>query len=660
METKGDLKGAIKLFNEIIKKYPDEREYAAKSQLYIGFCYEKLGLREAQKAFQKVVDNYPEQIEAVNVAREKLITLRKVQTFVEKGVKEFRIRKIRADEFGTPSLDGRYISYKDRETGDLAIREIATGKTRRLTKKGTMNQPREFVLNSAISPDSKLVAYTWTNEYTTYDICVIGIDSSGDRILYSGKYDQLHLDSWSSDGKQIAFRKYSTKEGNLEIILVAVADGSIQVLKTFEKPFWPRFCYSPNDRFITYDFPVAENSGNYDINLLAIDGSGEIPIIEHPANDRLLGWVPNREEMLFVSNRTGTHDIWAIEVANGKLKSLPRPVKRNIGQISPKGFTQDGSFYFSIYTRRFTTEVAPFDLKTGKVQEKLSKSLLGSNFSAEWSPDCEYLAYKTEITDPAGPGFYHRLFHVCNLKTGEERELALDFEVNAPRWSPDGRYILVIGLDKTKINQKDYNGGVYKIDVQDNKVTQLVQLPPDHRSIAEWSFDGKAVFYKNRGRILMRELESGREKQLYQNNNLARFLDLSPDGKRLVFVTGNPEEGTWSILIMPVSGGEPRELCKIQGSDALWSSDLTWTNDGNYVLFAKYEKKGSTVWRISAEGGEPEMIWESKDRGFVVSLSVHPQGSKIAISSLIQESEFWVMENFLPEEKTKKKSNSEM
>ena len=70
METKGDLSGAIKLLNEIVKKYPDETEYAAKSQLYIGLCYEKLGLKEAQKAFQKVVDNYPDQTVAVNVAKE--------------------------------------------------------------------------------------------------------------------------------------------------------------------------------------------------------------------------------------------------------------------------------------------------------------------------------------------------------------------------------------------------------------------------------------------------------------------------------------------------------------------------------------------------------------------------------------------------------------
>jgi len=32
METKGDLKGAIDLFEELIGKYPDQREHAAKSQ----------------------------------------------------------------------------------------------------------------------------------------------------------------------------------------------------------------------------------------------------------------------------------------------------------------------------------------------------------------------------------------------------------------------------------------------------------------------------------------------------------------------------------------------------------------------------------------------------------------------------------------------------
>ena len=39
METKGDLKSAIELFEEIIRTYPGEREFAAKSQYYIGICF---------------------------------------------------------------------------------------------------------------------------------------------------------------------------------------------------------------------------------------------------------------------------------------------------------------------------------------------------------------------------------------------------------------------------------------------------------------------------------------------------------------------------------------------------------------------------------------------------------------------------------------------
>jgi tetratricopeptide (TPR) repeat protein len=49
METKGDLKGAIELFDEIVKKYPNVRDYAAKSLYLMGTCYEKLGEQQAQK-----------------------------------------------------------------------------------------------------------------------------------------------------------------------------------------------------------------------------------------------------------------------------------------------------------------------------------------------------------------------------------------------------------------------------------------------------------------------------------------------------------------------------------------------------------------------------------------------------------------------------------
>ncbi len=668
METKGDLKGAIELFNEIIKKYPKEREYGAKALLHIGFCNEKLGKQEAQRAYQRIIQEYADQKDAVTDARARLAVIeRPGGPVVAEGIV---VRQVWSgpdvDTYGTPSPDGMYLSYTDWETGDLAIRELATGKTQRLTKKGTQKQPAVFALNSVISPDNKLVAYSWTNEYGTYDLCLIGIDGSGNRILYNSRdKDEVYPVSWSSDGKQIAARRYSVRRGEkAEIISIAVADGSIQVLKTFEKLFWPRFCYSSDDRFIAYDFPVTENSRNNDISLISTDGSGEISLIEHPANDRLLGWTPGKKEILFLSDRFGTLDAWIIRVDNGKPLGAPKRIKPDLGQVSPMAFTQNGSFYFSIYTRMFTTQIAPFDLKTGRVQEQLSKTLLGSNKTAEWSPDGKYLTYLTERAEPAGPGFNHRLLHVLNLGTGEERGLAGDFEVRNPRWSPDGRSILFTGHDNNRHNQKDYNGGVYKIDVQDGHVTELVQFPPVHepfhsnffrdvwwtRSIADWSHDGKDVFYVNRGRLFMRELESGREKQLYQNNNLRLLLDLSPDGKRVVFGTENSSDGTWSIQIIPVSGGEPRELFKLHESEESEEIGfINWTPDGKYMLFTENAKKGPALWRISPEGGEPQKLWQSDKR--YSGLSIHPDGKQIAFSTYEEDLEIWVMENFLPEDK---------
>jgi Tol biopolymer transport system component/beta-lactamase regulating signal transducer with metallopeptidase domain len=562
------------------------------------------------------------------------------------------------DAYGKVSSDGQYLSYTDWETGDLAIHQLATGKTQRLTetKKGGQQKFFRFALNSVISPDGKLIAYSWTNQHGTYDLCVIGIDGSGDRTLYSSKDNELYPSCWSSDGKQIAARKFTSKGGYLEIISVSVADGTVKVLTTSEKPFWPQFCYSPNNKFFVYDFPVEGNSKNYDINLIFTDVMSEIPLIKHPASDRLLGWVPNHKDVLFLSNRAGTYDIWAIKVVGNTPQDSPRPIARDVGQVSPQGFTQDGSFYFSRYTRKFTTYLVPFARDTGEIKDKLKIPLLGSNFDPEWSPNGQNLAYIEEQTEPEGPGYYHRPLHIRNVKTGKERILASDFAVRSPCWSPDGRTILVTGRDRRRHDQLDYNGGIYKISIQDGKVTELVQFPPVEvwsrdiwvKSVSEWAPDGKTFFYTNRGKIIRREFENGLETQLYEENLFARSLDLSPDGKKLAFFEGKFDEGPSRIMITPISGGDPSELCnfqEIKGGIRV-PDTITWTPDGNYVLFAKDDEKGASVCRVSSEGGEPEVIWKSKDR--ITDLSVHPDGEKIAISTYLQEHSIWAMENFLP------------
>lgn len=93
----GDLDGAIEIFRQILARFPEERTVAAKAQLQIGMCYEKLGKEKAklaQESFQKVINDYPKQVETVKVAREKLSGLLRAQTLIQEGAREFKMRQL--------------------------------------------------------------------------------------------------------------------------------------------------------------------------------------------------------------------------------------------------------------------------------------------------------------------------------------------------------------------------------------------------------------------------------------------------------------------------------------------------------------------------------------------------------------------------------------
>jgi len=157
-DVQGDLQKAIELYEQILKQFPENRKIAAKAQFQIGMCYEKLGLNEAQKAYQNVVDNYPDQVEEAKLAREKLTSLSRAKT----DMKELKIQKVLEGQivvYSSVSPDGRYYAYPDwGKGGNLAVRNFATGKSRALTEdKGG------FAFDARWSSDGKNLAYAWTD-----------------------------------------------------------------------------------------------------------------------------------------------------------------------------------------------------------------------------------------------------------------------------------------------------------------------------------------------------------------------------------------------------------------------------------------------------------------------------------------------------------------
>ena len=78
-EAIGDLEQAIELFQQVLEEFPDNREFAAKSLLHLGICYEKQGLKQARGTYQDVINKYPDQQGEVSLAKERLNRLLALQ-----------------------------------------------------------------------------------------------------------------------------------------------------------------------------------------------------------------------------------------------------------------------------------------------------------------------------------------------------------------------------------------------------------------------------------------------------------------------------------------------------------------------------------------------------------------------------------------------------
>lgn len=672
METKGDLEGAIKLFQEIIEKFPDEREYAAKSYFYIGLCYEKMGKQEAQKAYQRVIKEFADQKEVVAEARTRLFDLERLAAAEPTGIV---VRQVWSDSTtdgsGAPSPDGRYLSYVDRETGDLALYELATGKKRHLTNKGSWEKSKEYAGESKWAPDSKQIVYTW--DYTgegDYELRIIGLEGSRPRILYHNEeIDYVDLYDWSPNGKHI-LAGLSRKDGTYQSVLILAVDGSVSILKTVDR--WiSNMCFSPDGQYIVYNSSSGNDYySNYDINLLSVDGSREIPLVTHSANDYVLGWAPDGNVILFASDRSGTWDAYIIHVANGRPQGDPALIKRGIGQIYPRGFTRKDSFYYYCSMGMYDAYVASTDPETGKILDppkKLVEHFEGYNTYPVYSPDGKYLAYISQRNTlyayhvPAGGNRLCILSH----ETGKVSEFLPKFNrVASPCWSPDCRSILVKGLDRS------HRYGIYHFDVQTGNFKPIMILSSGEENLTapQWSRDGKSIFYGRQNwnakliQIFVRNIESGIEEELYRQRAIFVQISISPDGKWLAILIIAEESYTRMLNIMPTKGGELQELCRW---DNIGLPSCTWSADGKYILFSKSrmkisdkisdmsgDKNQDDLWRVPIEGGESQKLGLGMKTFY--NLSVHPDGRHIAFGSQGSTQrlpEIWVMENFLQESK---------
>ena len=573
---------------------------------------------------------------------------------------------------GAISPDGRYFTFYDWDTGALFIRDLQTGRDRQLTNQRTEGDTSatasQFAGASGWSSDGRQIAYAWygASDAGEVELRVVGIDGGKPRVLarYSGLRETVTL-AWSPDGRHIA-ASVNPRNGPSQIVLTSTMNGSTRALADLKREIYPTTVrFSADSRYVAYDRLPDDISPQRDIVLTSIDTGLETPLIQHPADDYLLGWSRDGQWIIFASDRTGVLGLWVVGISGSKTQGEPQLVRPGIDRILPVGLTREGALYYGVV--RATEDIYTVDLDpaTGSVTGPSRKAIElyeGGNFSPSYSPDGRSLAYVSRRGNSPYPTNVGNALCIRSLETGQERifyreiwRLGLRMIPGGPHWSPDGRSIVFAGPDANSETE------FHRIDLETGAITRVMHIGPDERiSGFVYGPDGKTFFARGNTRtglsqIVVRDLESGEEQELYRFPTPERGagLALSPDGRRLSFA--NYGWGTVrSLRIMPASGGHASELWSFgETKQGVPGVDHTWTPDGRYILFSAPDQSDLRIWdlwRIPVGGGKPEKaglqrMWPMWD------LTLHPDGRRLTFAGrggASTDSELWVLENFLP------------
>jgi Tol biopolymer transport system component len=658
-DVDGNLQAAIDLYKQIVAKYSDNRPVSAKALLRLGGCYEKLGEQQAglaQKAFERVIENYPDQTEAVKLAREKLAAVLRARALIEKGDREFKITKVHTEKSrsGYFSPDGKKLALMDQKGNslDIWLRDIVSGQeVRILSTTGDLH-------DCFWSPDSQWIAYVnGTNSVVILPAAgrqpKTIIDSAPE---VQGDGDYVWPMGWTSDSKKLIVQ--DTARG---LFAIPVAGGNLEEIYRFPDPKKAKerdewLTLSPDGKLIAFQ---STRGGNQDIYVMPVQGGEPVRITDDPASDEWPLWSYDGRWLAFDSSRSGRNETWVVRIApDGRPEGRPIQATRGGGGGV---WTQDGRIAYSTSKERTHVFVANAD-GSGEVQ--LTKSHEW-NVVPRWSPDGKSIAFGSHSGEKWGTAVF-----TVPANGGDEKLLTVG---GFFAWSSDGRQVAFsAGTLRPPATAKiaiipAAGGEARELMSYDGALTDL-DWSPDGRSIAFSYARGKEAKNPIPGSrmdiedIYIISASGGLPTRITQLEKKGfRFTTprWSPDGKKIAFRSLDYEGFEKGHLSEPISiytmeiGGKEPKLVTNEFED-WW---FCWSPDGRSIIFPKQEKDSPgpygadrRLYKVSADGGTPEKL---NILGRMPDFT--RDGKKIAYSRVSESGrEFWFVENFLPVEKKKK------
>jgi Tol biopolymer transport system component len=452
-----------------------------------------------------------------------------------------------------------------------------------------------------------------------------------------------------------------------QFLRISIAGGSPQLLVSlgWRRPMsmgFRRVDLSPDGRYLAYSAlavnptqanpPLAERADER-IYVLSTDGARQAELTKMSGNNLNPMWSANGSHVLFLSDRTGIFDLWAVEVEEGKAKGAPVVVKRDIGRITPLGVSNLGTYRYHTGAKTIA-QVSLRRTATPDAIEELTEPLLGG--APRWSPDGKSIAVLKPLPRPSEDTD----LIVRIVATGEEQRFPLPGVTgfSRPMWYADSGAVLV------SVFQAQSRQRLYRADLKTGQLTEVTAVgqfvAAGNGLLGTISPDGRTLYVRGRlaskwddvkvDRIVAVDLTTGNQRDVATTrgaNELVGPVALSPDGQTLAFVIWDDEARPKAVARVGVDGSGYGAISTTLGSEPPLPGHLWWSGDGKAILIALLEADGKQhITRIDSESGSlnPTGIQLPSK----VSADLRRDGSRLAVSTTSTEYELWQLTNLPP------------
>ena len=228
----------------------------------------------------------------------------------------------------------------------------------------------------------------------------------------------------------------------------------------------------------------ASREGNRELYLMNSDGSEQINITNHPADDIYGAWSPTGEQILFASDRDEWYDLYLMD-ADGKnvRRVFGKSAHRECPTWSPEG--KQIAYERQDLGERFIY-IATSD---GKNEERVA---IGG--SPAWSPNGTEIAYVVQ----AGQDRWE--IHILNVRTRKQKVFfppkAMSTWIGSiPAWSPKGDKLAFSWQNQLPLKAFESKETLYTVNRDGTDLTQIVGEVGPKVTSPVWSPREDALLY---------------------------------------------------------------------------------------------------------------------------------------------------------------------